>query len=188
MLSRCAIIAVFLVLTIPLFIPGCATPQPSPSNTAEDEATRQAKREAAEREAEKQRHEALQKLLAESPALSEQGFKYDVNKVGNLTDSQQEALSDAGLRVVLTTDEEKELASIASDQWYALTQLASFYSWLLEQNAREQPAADRARAEAMQTLMLESPMKQVEETWVQAGAVWWHQRCVRNRSEGHACY
>jgi len=188
MLSRYAIAAVFFVLAIPLLIPGCATQPPSQSSAAEDEATRLAKREAAEREAERQRHEALQKLLAESPALSEQGFKYDISTVGNLTDSQQEALSDAGLRVVLTTDEEKELASIASDQWYALTKLASLYSWLLEQNSREQPIADRARAEAMQTLMVESPMKQVEETWVQAGAVWWHQRCVRNRSEGHACY
>src|SRR5216683_6871758 len=110
MLSRYAIAAVFFVLAIPLLIPGCATQPPSQSSAAEDEATRLAKREAAEREAERQRNEALQKLLAESPALSEQGFKYDISTVGNLTDSQQEALSDAGLRVVLTTDEEKELA------------------------------------------------------------------------------
>jgi len=188
MLSRYVIVVISLALAAPLFSAGCATQPPTSDNSAADEAANRARREAAEREAGRQRHEALQKLLAESPALSEQGLKYDVDSVRRLTESQQEALIDAGSRVVLTIDEEKELNSIASDQWYALVQLAAFYSWLLEHNTKEQPIVDRARAEAMQKLILESPMKQMETTWVQAGAIWWHQRCVRNRAVGIACY
>ena len=65
MLSRYAIAVFFLVLAVPLFTSGCATQEPSPGNSAEDEATRRAKREAAEREAERKRHEELQQLLAD---------------------------------------------------------------------------------------------------------------------------
>jgi hypothetical protein len=81
-------------------------------------------------EAAQKRAEAVRELLSRSPVQSESNLNRDIAFPSRLTPEQNEALRDVSNGVVLTPKESQDLASISTDQWHALSQMAAFYTWL----------------------------------------------------------